>query len=178
MKVCLAGAGGVGKTTLLSKLISHPVIRGYEVDLCAERKILHRLNFRLGRMTPEETKIYQLALISYEMYRQLTNKDYITETPALLAKVYAKLAKVKSAALYKLCDEIMGEYDLIFYLPLLDECDETDLDDDVRPVDRAFRVDVNCRILEELKPYENRVVRLRGDSADYFRTARKTLSCL
>lgn len=110
IKAAIVGTFCSGKTTLLANLQGHDCLRHFCVEICAERKVRQR-------MGKGDVFRYQTALLAYETYRMLTNPYFITETPCLLADIYAREAHVitpRYTALMGLVNETMGEYDIWF----------------------------------------------------------------
>lgn len=161
MRIGIAGAQSVGKTTLLNALRSEPEFKGYEI--CNE--VTRRVSSYGLPINEEGNDITQRLIMQEHIVNVFMYDNMITDRTVLDGFVYSSYLltgqKINANTyLYadRIFERVINYYDLLFYIP-----PEFDIKDDgVRSTDIKFRDDIASLfeyiIIERLIP----VIHLQG----------------
>ena len=141
MRIGIAGAQSVGKTTLLNALRSEPEFKDYEI--CNE--VTRRVNSYGLPINEEGNDITQRLIMQEHIVNVFMYDNMITDRTVLDGFVYSSYLltgqKINANTyLYadRIFERVINYYDLLFYIP-----PEFDIKDDgVRSTDIKFRDDI------------------------------------
>lgn len=141
MRIGIAGAQSVGKTTLLNALRSEPEFKGYEI--CNE--VTRRVSSYGLPINEEGNDITQRLIMQEHIVNVFMYDNMITDRTVLDGFVYSSYLltgqKINvNTYLYadRIFERVINYYDLLFYIP-----PEFDIKDDgVRSTDIKFRDDI------------------------------------
>lgn len=141
MRIGIAGAQSVGKTTLLNALRSEPEFKDYEI--CNE--VTRRVNSYGLPINEEGNDITQRLIMQEHIVNVFMYDNMITDRTVLDGFVYSSYLmtgkKINvNTYLYadRIFERVINYYDLLFYIP-----PEFDIKDDgVRSTDIKFRDDI------------------------------------
>ena len=141
MRIGIAGAQSVGKTTLLNALRSEPEFKDYEI--CNE--VTRRVNSYGLPINEEGNDITQRLIMQEHIVNVFMYDNMITDRTVLDGFVYSSYLltgqKINANTyLYadRIFERVINYYDLLFYIP-----PEFDIKDDgVRSMDIKFRDDI------------------------------------
>lgn len=145
MKIVIAGAHGVGKTTIaniLAKEFSLPIIPDVAIEAFSK-------GFPINENTPAETQFWMFAR-QLELERNLGDK-WIADKCLMDYSIYADVL-FKDERVKQLLSEMVKRnvnYNFVFYLPI-----EFPIEDNgIRSIDPVFQKNVDSRYLQVLNDW-------------------------
>lgn len=147
MRIGIAGAQSVGKTTLINALRSEPSLKQYHI--CHE--VTRRVKSYGHGINEDGNDITQRLIMQEHIVNVFMHEDMITDRTALDGLVYSaymhafkKISDETYLYAEKVFEKLLPYYDIIFYI----EPEFEIIDDGVRSTDKKFRSDV-IKIFDE-----------------------------
>ena len=141
MRIGIAGAQSVGKTTLLNALRSEPIFKNYQI--CNE--VTRRVKSYGLPINEQGNDITQRLIMQEHIVNVFMYPDMITDRTALDGMVYSAYMlalKQISEETYQYADKVFEKvfpyYDLLFYI----EPEFEMVEDGIRSTDKKFRNDI------------------------------------
>lgn len=165
MRIGLAGAQSVGKTTLLNALRSEPVFKSFTICDEVTRRVM---GYGLP-INEEGNDITQKLIMHEHLVNLFMNEDMITDRTALDGLVYTEYlyhhSRVTSDTrdyVREIFDKIIRKYDYLFYIAPEFKI----VNDGVRSVDVKFRDEVASIFEIQIEKKEIPVIRVSGTVRD------------
>jgi nicotinamide riboside kinase len=143
MKIALSGAQGVGKTTILNKMIEDPYFKNYEISKEAIRNLVKEFNIGINKLGNNES---QLLIANAHYQNTFKGPQFITDRWLLDCFVFTtRMFQDKQIDQWvydynlQLLKSKADEYDFVFYFP-----PEFDLvDDNFRSLDKNYQTELH-----------------------------------
>ncbi len=164
MKIAIAGAHGVGKTTF-AKGLAKELNLNYIHDIVREEAM--RKGFVINENTPSEVQLWLVAR-QWEL-EKTTPEDWIADKSLLDYWVYGEIV-LKDGNLKNIIKEIAqgnAQYDFVFYLPIEFRMEL----DGVRSDNLKFQKEVDRRYKKTLKEFGIEYIALSGSSEERIKQA-------
>lgn len=159
LKLAFIGSHGVGKTTLCYGLAAR--LKARDIHLEMVREVARRCPLPINQDTSLAAQAWILhSQIAEELGAQSDFPVVLCDRSVLDNYVYLLLAAGPQKSLEPLVDHWMATYDLLLYVPIVDEPSA----DGVRATDPAFQRAIDARLLQELERRQLPIHRLAADS--------------
>jgi GTPase SAR1 family protein len=151
MKIGLVGSVSVGKTTLINELSKLPQFKDYKI--ATERsKYLRDLGIPLNTDSTLKGQI----IFTAERASELFHENLLTDRTVIDVMAFTNLAKSMTPSekykLEMLGNDLVAEYDYIFYIPI----DGVDIEDNgVRTINPIYRKEIDIEIQKLLLNHSN-----------------------
>jgi nicotinamide riboside kinase len=169
MKIAIAGAHGVGKTTF-AKALAEKLGFNYIYDIVREEAV--KKGFVINENTPSEVQTWLISR-QWELEKN-TPQGWVADKSLLDYFVYGNII-LKDQNVKRVIRDIVqrnSDYDFVFYLPIEFPMDR----DGVRSPDLAFQKKVDHLYKECLKEFKINYIALSGSNKERVEQAIKYLN--
>jgi len=156
MRYGLTGTMSTGKTTMVKALAEHDYFKGKEYKFFTERsKYLMSMGIPLNQSSTYKGQLVFFA----ERASELMQDNMVTDRTVLDVFAFSKAAEKEIGygrvnALEHIKDELKGEYDILFYVPIIDEIPMEN--NGIRETNEDFRRLIDDIIRREFNAYKGR----------------------